>query len=207
VGLSRGGHYLLDARRSRSRIERRELSFERFAEDLAEGLAEGPTSAGENDAEQALLLEEVKIGCTHGLLVCLDRPHRLAYILGEILEMESPQAAGVLGITPAAFRQRLARSRRVIVDFTRAHCGLVEPERPCRCRRRVARAVALGRVDPARLLFARDPLRARRFPEVLAEIRRLDEARRAAALYRSHPEPPCPEDLAANLRRLLLESS
>lgn len=60
--------------------------------------------APEATAETALLLEEVKIGCTLGMLTCLDRPHRLAYILGEILEMDGDEAARVLAIRPAAFR-------------------------------------------------------------------------------------------------------
>ena len=45
----------------------------------------------------------------------------------------------------------------------------------------------LGRVSASNLLFASSPERARRFPEALVEIRRLEDTRRAAALYRSHP--------------------
>ena len=30
-----------------------------------------------------------------GMLLCLDRPHRLAYILGEILELDNREAANV----------------------------------------------------------------------------------------------------------------
>jgi len=137
------------------------------------------------------------------MLTCLDRPHRLAYILGEILEMEGEEAARVLAIRPAAFRKRLSRAREAIVAFTRAKCGLVSPERPCRCRRRVGHAVRLGRVDPRRLLFATDAARAQRFPEVLAEIRRLEDIRRAAALFRSHPRFAPPADFAAQIRKLV----
>ena len=137
------------------------------------------------------------------MLTCLDRPHRMAYILGEILEMEGEEAARVLAIRPAAFRKRLSRAREAIVAFTRAKCGLVSPERPCRCRRRVGHAVRLGRVDPRRLLFATDAARARRFPEVLAEIRRLQDIRRAAALFRSHPRFAPPADFAAQIRKLV----
>ena len=36
------------------------------------------------------------MGCMHGLLTCLDCPHRLAYILGEILEMDGVKAASTL---------------------------------------------------------------------------------------------------------------
>src|SRR5215510_4613231 len=66
-------NYILDVKKSA--VERLDLTFERFAEDLAEGLStEGPA-----EAERSLLVEEVKIGCTLGMLQCLDRPHRLAY--------------------------------------------------------------------------------------------------------------------------------
>ena len=192
-------NYLLSARKSR--LEQQGYTFQRFGEDLDEGLSD--VAAVPATGETALLLEEVRVGCTLGMLTCLDRPHRMAYILGEILEMEGEEAARVLAIRPAAFRKRLSRAREAIVAFTRAKCGLVSPERPCRCRRRVDQAVRLGRVDPRRLLFATDAARARRFPEVLAEIRRLQDIRRAAALFRSHPRFAPPADFAAQIRKLV----
>src|SRR5688572_24927026 len=41
-------------------------------------------SAGgiESNPEQRLLVEEVKVGCTQGMLLCLDRADRTAYVLG-----------------------------------------------------------------------------------------------------------------------------
>ncbi len=192
-------NYLLRARKSR--LERQRYTFRRFGKELDEGLSDA--SAAPATADAALLVEEVKIGCTLGMLTCLDRPHRLAYILGEILEMEGDEAARVLAIRPAAFRKRLSRAREAIVAFTRAKCGLVSPDRPCRCRRRVVQALRLGRVDPQRLLFAADAAGARRFPAVLAEIRRLEDVRRAAALFRSHPRFAAPADLAAEIGKLL----
>src|SRR5688572_873151 len=86
-------NYLISAKQSR--VERQELTFEQFAEDLADGRAESPLESDEWPADKALLLEEVKVGCMHALLTCLDRPHRLAYILGEILEVEGPEAARI----------------------------------------------------------------------------------------------------------------
>jgi len=192
-------NYLLTARKSL--LEQEKYTFRRFGKELDEGRSDA--LAPPATADTALLLEEVKIGCTLGMLTCLDRPHRLAYILGEILEMEGEEAARVLAIRPAAFRKRLSRAREAIVAFTRAKCGLVSPERPCRCRRRVGHALRLGRVDPQRLLFATDAARARRFPEVLAEIRRLEHIRRAAALFRSHLRFALPADFAGQIRRLV----
>jgi RNA polymerase sigma factor (sigma-70 family) len=192
-------NYLLTARKSR--LEEQRYTFSRFGAELDEGLSD--EGAPEGTADAALLLEEVKIGCTLGMLQCLDRPHRLAYVLGEILEMEGEEAARVVGIRPAAFRKRLSRARDAVVAFTQAKCGLLSPHQPCRCRRRLPMALRLGRVVPGRLLFASDSERATQFPKVLAEIRRLEGIRRAAALFRSHPDFTAPADLVARIRKLV----
>jgi len=188
----------------KQRMERQPLSFEQFGEDLAQGLSEAPLRV-EDDIDQKLLLEEVKIGCTLAMLQCLDRDHRLAYILGEIMELDHIQAAGALETTPAAFRKRLSRARSRIIAFMMAHCGLANPANACRCRRRVSTAIALGRVNSSHLLFATSQQQARRFPQVLAEIRQLEETRRAAALYQSHPEARMSGAFVAWLKKLLDE--
>jgi RNA polymerase sigma factor (sigma-70 family) len=180
----------------RQRMEQRSISFEEFGEDLARGLSDD--SPGE-----ALLLEEVKIGCTLAMLMCLDRNHRLAYILGEIVELDHREAAEVLEIAPATYRKRLSRARASITSFMMSRCGLVNPANACRCRRRVATAVNLGRVDPGNLCFAHSLDRAKRFPEVLVKIRHLEETRRAAALYRSHPIPNPSESFVRWMRRVV----
>jgi len=184
------------------RMEERAMSFEEFGDDLAAGLSDEALRV-EPDVDEAMLLEEVKVGCTLALLLCLDRPHRLAYILGDIIELDHTEAGAVLEIAPAAFRKRLSRARRAVVEFLSSRCGLVNPAASCRCRRRVGTAVALGRVDPHHLLFASSGETARRFPAVLQEIRRLEETQRAAALYRSHVLPGPSEGLSAWLRKTL----
>lgn len=192
-------NHLLTARKSR--LEERSYTFQLFGDELDKGLSRD--AAPQPSSETALLLEEVKLGCTLAMLICLDRPHRLAYILGEILEMDGDEAARVLGIGAAAYRKRRSRAREAVVAFMRAKCGLVNPARPCRCRRRLAEAVRLGRVTPGRLLFASDADSARQFPRVLAEVRRLEDVRRAAALFRSHPDFRAPADLTARIRELV----
>jgi RNA polymerase sigma factor (sigma-70 family) len=185
---------------TRSRAERAALSFEAFAEELAEV---PPAEATGWPVEQALLLEEVKIGCTLAMLLCLERDARMAYILGAIAELDHEVAAEILEIAPATYRKRLQRAREALTDLMRARCGLFDAHNPCRCSRRVGRAVERGRMDPHHLVFATSAEQARRFPAVLGEIRQLEELERAAALYRSHPDPQARDDLAERLREML----
>lgn len=179
-------------------LEQHPLDFEKFAADLANGLSDD----GSRLADERLL-EEVKIGCTLAMLQCLDRNHRLAYILGEIMEFEHHQAAAVLGITAVAYRKRLSRARADIVTFMHGYCGLVNTDNACRCHKRLAKATQLGRVDPAKLHYATSPQQAKQFPQILAQIRQLELGKRVAALYQSHPDSPHGEDLASWLKDLL----
>ncbi len=185
-------NHLLTTRRRRA--ERPELNFAAFGDDLAEGL----DTPYEARVDERLLEEEVKVGCTQGMLLCLDREHRLAYVLGEIFELPGEQAATVLETTPAAYRKRLSRARERIQSFMRGHCGIVNPANPCRCRRRIGRAIELGRVDQSNLHFAGHTAEAVR--RGVDDMERLQDA---AAVFRSHPTYKAPEQLAGRLAELL----
>jgi RNA polymerase sigma factor (sigma-70 family) len=180
-----------------SRTERHELSWDAFGRDLSDGLAAG------RSIEDALLVEEIKIGCTHAMLLCLDRSHRMAYILGEIVAFDGEEAARILRITPAAFRKRLSRARKEVAAFTQQWCGLLRPERPCRCERRVDRALSTGRVTVGQYQFAAAAHSGRNFAKVLETIRQLNAVQGTAELYRSHGDVRMPVNLLVNLDRLV----
>jgi RNA polymerase sigma factor (sigma-70 family) len=169
-------NYLLDLKKSA--VERMRLNFVALGEDLQQGLS----SAGPAEGEHSVLTEEVKIGCTLAMLQCLDREHRLAYVLGEILELPAPEAAEALEIAAPAFRKRLERARAEVGAFVRAHCGLVEDQAACRCDRRVAAAIRLGRVRPDAPAFART---GTSFDQARAAVRRVEGARRALEVHRT----------------------
>ncbi|NOU32159.1 MAG: RNA polymerase sigma factor [Polyangiaceae bacterium] len=173
-------NYLLDVKKSC--VERQQMSFASFGDDLADGLSlDGPT-----DGERSVLVEEVRIGCTFAMLQCLDRPHRIAYILGEILDIPASEAADATEVDAATFRKRLQRARELVEAFTRRHCGLVSDEAACRCNRRVEAAVRAGRVTPGAPSFART---AASFVEARALIRKVRELSRAAEVHRaSNPQ-------------------
>ncbi len=169
-------NYILDLKRSR--IERLNFSFEQMGMGLAEGL--GPVAPA--DTDHLLLVEEVRIGCSLGMLQCLDRPHRLAFVLGEIFEMTGPEAGEVLGISPSLFRKRLQLARSAMLAFTQRHCGLVADTAACSCNRQVPAALQSGRIRTNAVDFANKPAS---FLDARTVVRKVDEARRAFALHRA----------------------
>ena len=178
--------------RGRSRMERENLTFRRFAEDLHDGLAdraaEGP--------DAALLAEEVKLGCTLGMLLCLDREQRLAYVLGDVLGLSGDDAAYVCGVSPVAFRQRASRARARLRAFVAEHCGLVGAEAACRCDRRVETALKRGRADPERLLFARRQ-------EAVGAVEEMERLHDLGSLMRDHPDYRAPGAVVERARDLI----
>jgi RNA polymerase sigma factor (sigma-70 family) len=193
-------NHLLNVRQGR--VERERITFAAFGEQLGSGLIDPPASPG-SDADQALLEEEVKIGCTTGMLLCLDRDDRIAYVLGDVFELRSEDAASVLDIEPATFRKRLSRARERLRAFMRAHCGLVNDAAACRCARRVETAVRLGRVDPGQLLFAPHPKSASRRLPVLEEIGEMETLHVVAGVFQSHPAYAASERVVDGVRRVL----
>jgi RNA polymerase sigma factor (sigma-70 family) len=185
----------------RSPAERGALSLEAFDEELTQvpEVATGSTTPLDHD----LIISEVRVGCTLAMLLCLDRDTRLAYILGEIAELDHDAAAEILDCSAAAYRKRLERGRAAILGLMRRRCGVFDPNNACRCARRVPIAIAKRRLDPKRLLFATSAEQVRQFPEVLEQIRRLDELRRAAAIYQSHPDPSSPAAFVDRLQDIL----
>jgi RNA polymerase sigma factor (sigma-70 family) len=126
---------------------------EQFAAFLDAGLGEIDTTLDE--AEYQLLCEEVRISCTYGMLLCLSRPQRAAYVLADVLGLTDADGAEILDCTRDAFRQRVSRARRTLRQVIDNRCGLVDPANPCRCGRQIASSEAAGILDRNHLPLAR----------------------------------------------------
>jgi RNA polymerase sigma factor (sigma-70 family) len=98
-------------------------------------------------------IEDAKIGCISGMLLCLDREQRLVYILGEIFGIEHTLGSQLLEISKDNFRQRLSRARRELYNFMNNKCGLINKENPCRCDKKTKSFIKAGWVDKDRLKF------------------------------------------------------
>lgn len=150
-----------------------------------------------------LLVEEAKISCTTGMLLCLDRRQRLIFTLGEILGASDAVGSEILEISADNFRQSLSRARRDLYQFMHDQCGLVNPNNPCRCAKKTRGFIEAGHVDPNHLQFV--PEHLRRITEAAEGVTRtientLDE--QYALIFREQPFLE-PKDQVGWLRQLL----
>ena len=155
-------------------------------------------------ADVQLLVDEARIGCTSGMLLCLDREQRLVYILGEIFGVTDIVGAELLEISrdelPAEAGARPPRPPQLHARPVRpgqSRQSLPVREEDPGVHRRPATSI------PQNLLFAR--AHVTRVREVAAERRSRASTRsttrtpRSTAIIRS-TRPP---DFVAALRKLI----
>lgn len=103
------------------------------------------TDFEENEMKETI--EEAKIACMAGMIMCLDRTQRLVYIVGEIFEIDHNLASEIFETTPDNFRQKLSRARKDLYQWMHNRCGLVNLNNPCRCKSKTKAFVEAGYVD------------------------------------------------------------
>jgi RNA polymerase sigma factor (sigma-70 family) len=143
-------NHLIDVRRQKGRLESQMTGLNDYFDAVdaipddvsADTLTPGP--------EARALAMEANASCMLGMLVCLDREQRLVLIVGDVLGIESREAAQIFGVTAAAFRQRLHRARAELYSFLERRCGLVNKGNPCRCRKKAKGFAAAGWIDPVK---------------------------------------------------------
>jgi RNA polymerase sigma factor (sigma-70 family) len=121
---------------------------EEFAAFLDAGIGDIDTTADE--AEYRLLCDEVRISCTYGMLLCIPRDQRAAYLLADVAGLTDIEGAQVLDCSRDAFRQRVSRARRTLKQVIDNRCGLINPASPCRCGRQITAGLQAGILRPRR---------------------------------------------------------
>ena len=103
------------------------------------------------EKEMREAIEESKIACMAGMIMCLDRTQRLVYIVGEVFEIDHNLASEIFETTPDNFRQKLSRARKDLYQWMHNRCGLVNLSNPCRCKSKTKAFIEAGYVDPKNL--------------------------------------------------------
>ena len=181
-------NYLLNMKRT----EVENLTFE-------EGeyhLNTGATYPSYDNADATLLEEEVKIACSTSMLICVTRPLRLAYLVGEILGFDSNEGAYILDIEPPAFRKRLSLARQQIRAFMARQCGIYDPKNPCRCKKQISYCIEVDWFKPNALKFADKG-------KVEVVRNEIELIMNEAAIFQSHPDYVPPHKILDNIKSLL----
>lgn len=155
------------------------------------------------EVEMRTIVNEVKVSCMSGMLLCLDREQRLIYILGAIFQVTDKIGAEIMDISRDNFRQKLSRARKQLFSFMHNKCGLMNRDNPCSCDKKTKVLVESGYVNPKKMLFninyvhtieSASEEKAYRFDELLDD--------RSQKLFRETPfqEPP---DFVLSLREML----
>lgn len=103
-----------------------------------------PDHEPEETPETALVVEDLKIGCVMGTLLCLTRTQRLSFILTIAFGVSDVVGSEILGMSEAAFRKNLSRARARLRQYMGGNCGLVNPEARCHCRKKVKTFIDSG---------------------------------------------------------------
>ncbi len=157
-------------------------------EEYAAGLDTTPDEPlTEEDINHKLLVEEAKLSCMKGMLLCLTPEQRLVYVMGELFELTDSQASEILDISRGAYRKQLSRTRSQLYNFMNQKCGLVNHSNPCRCANKTKGFIKKGYVDPNNLQFQKDILSS--IEEVAAQKLKTfenDAMTEYKRLYQSH---------------------
>jgi RNA polymerase sigma factor (sigma-70 family) len=135
----------------RQKLETVIISFDQYGQDLDNIPLQDLTELEQNEMNE--IIEEAKIGCMAGMLLCLNREQRAVYILGEIFNADHRIGSEMLEISADNFRQKLARARKDLYQFMNNKCGLINKENPCRCAKKTKGFIEAGWVDSAHLKF------------------------------------------------------
>jgi RNA polymerase sigma factor (sigma-70 family) len=188
-------------RTRRRAVETSVRGAEAFAEWLDTHIAATPYRA-DSDLEYRELCEEVRLGCTYGMLLTLSRELRLAYILGDLLDLTDREGAEALEITPAAFRQRLKRARETVRPIILGRCSVYDPEGTCRCDRQIEPSLRYGIIPASGPVYTRLPCvrEAAAEPRFARAAQQMEIAERFAEGFRRDPAFAAPASVAEHLR-------
>ncbi len=137
----------------RSQRENFFLSFEKHKNFISESDGIGEKDRYSSSPDEAMLVDAIKVQCTMGMLLCLDRRQRLIFILGFIFGVSSKTGGEMLEISQDSFKQELHRARTQLKNYMNENCSLINKSNSCSCERKKKKAMDLGLVDRNTNLF------------------------------------------------------
>jgi RNA polymerase sigma factor (sigma-70 family) len=149
------------------------------------------------------VVEEVKLSCMYGMMLCLNREQRIIFILGALFGVSDKTGSKIMEISRENFRKKLSRARKDLFSFMGNKCGLINKENPCHCARKALALVDSGYVNPAGLLFNTNYLYLVK-QATGNKVKRLENyvEREGSLLFSEHPFQSSP-DFVEYVRKLI----
>lgn len=164
-----------------------------------------PDQDPDGSPETQLIINDLAIGCVMGILLCLERRQRMAFLLSVGFNVSHTEGGEIMASSSETFRQRVSRARAKIREFMKGNCGLVDPSATCRCRKKAQTFRDSGAYSADTLNFYRPELP--RLREIARDtiLRHTEESKDVLDdIYRDHPLYPSP-DYSTRLRSLVEE--
>lgn len=143
-------NHFLNSRRKKREVEI--VSFQEHGVFIDEYYNDEEMSV-EEQTEKDKEITWIRNKCMSGILLCLDRPQRMVFILGAIFNLKSNLAAEILEITPENFRKQLQRVKADLYSFVQDKCGLMNPGASCRCHKKTKGFINDGTVSAETVQF------------------------------------------------------
>jgi|WetSurMetagenome_2_1015567.scaffolds.fasta_scaffold26230_2 RNA polymerase sigma factor (sigma-70 family) len=99
------------------------------------------------------VIEEVKLSCMNGMMLCLNREQRVIFVLGALFGVTDKVGSEIMEISRENFRQKLSRARKELYNFMNDKCGLIHKNNPCHCSKKAKALIDSGYVNPDKLMF------------------------------------------------------
>lgn len=129
-----------------------DLTFEDF-ENTMDNMNDGLLSKQYDEGFKQVLINEAKVGCMMGMLLCLNAEQRAIFVLGEIFEVKSQIASEIFSITKDNFRKKLSRARNDLYSFMNNQCSLINKNNSCKCELKTKALIKDGYVNKDNILF------------------------------------------------------
>ncbi len=135
-----------------------ELAIDGGFEGYKKNLVSIPTN--ELNGEELIILSEsineAKISCMSGMLMCLDREQRLIYVMGDIFNIGHTLGSEIFDLSLSNYRKKLSRARSELFNFMNDQCSLVNKNNLCICNKKTKGFISVGYVNPDKLEFTAD---------------------------------------------------
>ena len=113
-----------------------ELTFDDF-ENTMDNMSDELLSVEYDEGFKKVLINEAKVGCMMGMLLCLNTEQRAIFVLGDIFEIKSQIASEIFDL----------------YHFMNNQCSLINKKNPCKCELKTKALIKEGYVNKDNILF------------------------------------------------------